>query len=142
MITGTLEFFESKYAMRRLQVAAVWSVVAGAATYLFLFDPATGIAYPPCPFRLLTGLQCPGCGAARGLHQLLHGHPIAAFELNPLVITAVPLLLLLLLSFTCSAYVRSKMSERFRQSKYGWILLAVVFGFWIFRNTPLYPFAS
>lgn len=91
---------------------------------------------------MLTGLQCPGCGAARGLHQLLHGHPIAAFELNPLVIAAVPLLLLLLLSFTRSAYGRHKMSERFVDSRYGWLLLAVVVGFWIFRNTPLYPFAS
>jgi hypothetical protein len=142
LTTGTSGYFEINYSLRHLQVAAVWSIIGGAATYLFLFDPATGVAYPPCPFRMLTGLQCPGCGAARGLHQLLHGHPIVAFELNPLVIMAVPLLLLLLLAFTRSAYSRGKISERFRQSKYGWIFLAFVVAFWIFRNTSLYPFAS
>jgi hypothetical protein len=128
--------------MRRFQVAAVWFIIAGAATYLFFFDPEKGTGYPSCPFRMLTGLQCPGCGTARSLHQLLHGHPITAFELNPLVIAAMPFLILLLLSFTRSNLSDTCMSKVFLRSRSGWIFLAVVIGFWIFRNTTLYPFAS
>lgn len=127
--------------MRRIQVAAVWLVIAGAATYLFLFDPAKGTGYPSCPFRVLTGLQCPGCGTTRSLHQLLHGHPITAFELNPLVIVAIPILVLLLLAFSSSRLSKLGQMEKLLKPWFGWILLGVVVSFWIFRNTPLYPFA-
>lgn len=127
--------------MRRIQVAAVWLVSAGAATYLFLFDPAKGTGYPSCPFRVLTGLQCPGCGTTRSLHQLLHGHPITAFELNPLVIVAIPILVLLMLAFSSSRLSKLGQMKKLLKPWFGWILLGVVVGFWIFRNTPLYPFA-
>ena len=49
---------------------------------LVVRDPADTGLFPPCPFLTLTGLQCPGCGTLRGLHQLLNGHLIAALGLN------------------------------------------------------------
>jgi hypothetical protein len=128
--------------MRRVKVAAVWLIVAAAATYLFLFDPAKGYGYPSCPFRALTGLQCPGCGTARSLHQLLHGHPLNAFELNPLIFLASPLLLLLLLFLTSSRFSELLKTRIQFERRLAWIVIAVVVGFWIFRNTSLYPFAS
>jgi hypothetical protein len=128
--------------MRHVQVAVVWLIIAGAATYLFLFDPAKGTGYPACPFRQLTGLQCPGCGGTRSLHQLLHGNPIEAFALNPLLIIALPFLTFLLLSFTRSKLSDKRITDVVPGRRYGWIFLALVVGFWIFRNTKLYPFAS
>jgi hypothetical protein len=125
----------------RLQVAAVWLVIAGAATYLFLFDPARGTGYPSCPFLTLTGLQCPGCGSTRGLHQLLHGHPVDAFKLNPLVIIAIPIVLLLFASST-APFGKHLQTKRLFRPWFGWLALAVVVAFWIFRNTRFYPFAS
>src|SRR5215813_7655671 len=105
--------------MRRLKVAALWSGVAGAAAYLFLFDPEKGVGYFPCPFRSLTGFLCPGCGATRGLHQLLHGHPLTAFELNPLLMIALPFLVFALINATSSR--REGALTRFSLSaKYGW----------------------
>jgi len=128
--------------MRRVEVAVIWLIVAGTATYLFLVDPARGVGYPSCPFRALTGLQCPGCGSTRALHQLLHGHPVAAFELNPLIVIAIPLLALFLVLFTGSA-ISGKSSWRVSiPSRYGWLMLAVIVGFWIVRNTSVYPFVS
>jgi len=120
----------------RFQVAAVWLIFAGAGTYLFLFDPAKGTFYPPCPFLMITGLQCPGCGTARSLHQLLHGHLVIAFELNPLVVTLLPVLILLLFHFSPGSEKRAVSLTPAR----GWVLVVLVVGFWIFRNTPLYPF--
>jgi hypothetical protein len=137
------ELFESsENVMRRLQVAAVWLILAGAATYLFLFDPAKGVGYPSCPFRMLTGLQCPGCGAARGLHQLLHGHPLAAFELNPLVMISLPFVGFGLLALTRSAARSESPRSSFLPPPYGWMVLGMIVSFWIFRNTSLYPFSS
>ena len=60
---------------------------------LFLFDPATTSFYPPCLFRTVLGMQCPGCGSLRAAHQLLHGNLAAAWELNKAVAAGVPVAL-------------------------------------------------
>ena len=63
--------------------------VGGLIVALFLFDPAAGGLYPICMFHRLTGLQCPGCGGLRATHQLLHGHVVRAFHLNPFFVAAL-----------------------------------------------------
>jgi hypothetical protein len=40
--------------------------------------------YPGCMFLALTGLQCPGCGTLRAVHELAHGDLLAAIDLNVL----------------------------------------------------------
>ena len=37
-----------------------------------------------------TGWQCPGCGAARAIHALLHGHVDTAIRINLLVVFSLP----------------------------------------------------
>lgn len=44
----------------------------------------TGIGFP-CPFRAITGWQCPFCGGTRLGAALLRGHVGQAFGYNPLV---------------------------------------------------------
>ncbi len=52
-------------------------VVVGA------FDPTSGpLLYPRCPVKMLTGLDCPGCGSTRALHALLHGRLLEAWQFN------------------------------------------------------------
>ncbi|HYH57581.1 MAG TPA: DUF2752 domain-containing protein, partial [Anseongella sp.] len=58
----------------------------------FFFDPSLAGFFPPCPFKRLTGLDCPGCGSQRALHALLNLHVGAAFRFNPLLLTAIPFL--------------------------------------------------
>lgn len=36
----------------------------------------------PCLFRTATGYSCPGCGAQRALHSLMHGHFLEAIRYN------------------------------------------------------------
>lgn len=55
----------------------------------FIFDPSTGF-FPACPFLAVTGYQCPGCGAQRALHALLHLHIREAFVYNALLVIAIP----------------------------------------------------
>jgi hypothetical protein len=43
-----------------------------------------------CPFRLLTGLQCPGCGVQRAAYALLHGHLTEALRYNLFLVYAGP----------------------------------------------------
>lgn len=122
--------------------AALWGSLTGAATYLFFFEPGRSGFFPVCPFRALTGFNCPGCGTARGLHQLLHGNVLAAFELNPLLVLVLPLLGYALIAYTRSAITGHATPQFSLAPKYGWLLTVLILGFWVFRNTSFYPFAS
>ena len=127
---------------RRLTAGAIWASLAVGGAYLYWFEPGKTGFFPSCPFRALTGFNCPGCGTTRALHQLLHGNVVAAFELNPLMILLLPVVVYALVSFTKSAITGRPMPNISIQPGYVWVSLIVVFGFWIFRNTPLYPFPS
>lgn len=71
--------------------ACLVAVVAVLGT-LFLFNPAVSHIFPSCPFYWATGWHCPGCGALRAAHLLLHGDVPGAFAMNPLMLLALPLL--------------------------------------------------
>lgn len=51
---------------------------------------ATGIGFP-CPFRALTGWDCPFCGGTRLGAALLRGDVAAAFAFNPVVFLSLVL---------------------------------------------------
>ena len=72
--------------MRRRANWPAIGLVAGAAALLFFLDPVRLGFFPSCPFHRLTGLNCPGCGATRALHALLHGDVMAALRDNALVV--------------------------------------------------------
>jgi len=120
----------------------VWFTIAIGSLVLLFFNPTTTGFFPVCPFRALTGLQCPGCGSTRACYQLMHLHPIAAFKLNPLMMLTLPFILYGLAGFTKSAVTGKPQRRIFIPSIYLWAWLAVVIFFWVFRNTPWYPFVS
>lgn len=68
------------------------------AVLYFIFDPAESAWAPKCAFRSLTGWECPGCGAQRMLHHLLHGEFAAAWEANPFLICMIPVLCAMVLA--------------------------------------------
>ena len=73
---------------------AVTTAGLAAAAALFAVDPNEPGHYPTCPFLATTGLYCPGCGALRGIHDLLHGDVAGALARNPMTVIAVPYLIL------------------------------------------------
>src|SRR2546429_2527913 len=131
-------------ARQRLIAATVWLGLIATATFLFFFNPAepANQFVPKCPFRMLTGLQCPGCGSTRACYQLLHLHPLAAFKLNPLMLLTLPFIVYGFLGFTRSAITGQPQRRVFIPSIYIWMWLGAMIFFWIFRNTPWYPFGS
>ncbi|MDT3438852.1 MULTISPECIES: DUF2752 domain-containing protein [unclassified Pseudofrankia] len=115
-----------------LGVAAL--AVAGS-TMIYFVDPAEPGHYPTCPFRLVTGLDCPGCGSMRGLHQLLHGHLGHAANYNILLIAAAPCLVVgwtVTMARLLGLRVRL---PRMPPALYRAIPVLVI-AFWIVRNTP------
>jgi hypothetical protein len=123
---------------------SVWLGLVAFGGFLFFFNPASPANqfFPKCPFRLLTGLQCPGCGSTRACYQLLHLHPVAAFKLNPLFMLTLPFIVYAFLGYTKSAITGQPHRRLFIPSFYLWAWLGFMIFFWVFRNTPWYPFVS
>jgi hypothetical protein len=48
-----------------------------------------------CVYRALFGIRCPGCGMTHAFCSVLHGHPVAAFGYNHLVVVAFPFFVIL-----------------------------------------------
>ena len=131
-----LDEIESK----RVTALLVWLTLAAGTIYLFIFEPGKSGFFPVCPFRALTGFSCPGCGSTRGLHRLLHGEVVAAFEFNPFLILSLPFLVYALLRYTTAAVTGRQLKGNRLNAKYIWMLFVVIMSFWVFRNTRLYPF--
>ncbi|HYX29514.1 MAG TPA: DUF2752 domain-containing protein [Pyrinomonadaceae bacterium] len=129
---------------QRTIAAMLWLGAGSISLFLFFFNPAAPSHqwFPKCPFRLLTGWQCPGCGSTRACYQLLHLHPIAAFKLNPLMVMTLPFIVYGFLGFTRSAITGKPHRRIFIPPVYLWSWLVLLVFFWIFRNTPWYPFVS
>jgi len=130
---------------RQLAIAVTsWVVLATVSTFLFFFNPSSpsNQFFPKCPFFFLTGWQCPGCGATRALYHLLHLHGVTAFKFNPLFILTLPFIIYGFLGFTKSAITGKPYRRLFIPPIYLWGWLVLLISFWIFRNTPWYPFAS
>jgi Protein of unknown function (DUF2752) len=71
---------------------------AGALTYVGVADPHRRDAlFPPCPFRMLTGWNCPACGGLRMTHDLLHGNLAAAVVDNAYLLVGIPVLIAFIL---------------------------------------------
>ena len=45
---------------------------------------------PKCPFKLITGLSCPGCGIQRAIHAMLHGKFTEAITYNYYFTASIP----------------------------------------------------
>ena len=125
---------------KRLTALLIWVSIAVGGTYLFIFEPGKTGFFPACPFRMLTGLTCPGCGSTRGLHRLVHGDVVGAFEFNPLMVLVLPFLLYSLVRYTTAALRGRPLQRHYVKPNYIWILVGLIMSFWIFRNTRFYPF--
>lgn len=123
---------------RALAVLGAMCVAAAGIFVLYRFEPVTSGFYPQCVFHLLTGYDCPGCGAARALHALLHGRLGAAFRFNPMLLLYAPLL-----AWGAADAARAFVTHRPLRNVtsrpwLAWSVAVTVTGWWIVRNTPLW----
>ncbi|TRZ53397.1 DUF2752 domain-containing protein [bacterium] len=100
------------------------------------FNPEQHPNFPKCPFKTLTGYQCPGCGSQRAIHYLANFKIANAFKENQLLVFSIPYLL------TGYAFelIRKPSSRIFKLRKilFGktaiYFILLVIFAFWFARN--------
>lgn len=58
----------------------------GALALLRVHDPHQPGSYGFCPFLLLTGHPCPGCGGLRAMNNLTHGDLAGALSSNAMAV--------------------------------------------------------
>ena len=107
----------------------------GAGLLLFFCDPAKVPIYPVCVFHAVTGLQCPGCGSLRALHQLLHGDIRAALQFNAMLVVSLPFVTVLAIRV-----VRRQSRQQPGlgvRSEWLWLFLVAWIIFGVLRNLPL-----
>ena len=125
---------------RRERLAApllLAGAVLGASVVLHLRDPHESGSYGFCPWLVLTGTYCPGCGGLRAVHDLTRGDLVSAASSNLLFVGAVPIVVVL-----WAAWARDRwrgVTRRVDQRRA--MLGAAVFGalalaFWVVRNLP------
>ncbi len=118
---------------------------AGLAGYLYLVDPNNPTnAYPQCPLKQLTGIDCPGCGGLRATNSMVHGDIAGVIDHNILALVIVPLIAYLITRWVLGLFGKQLPALRLPPwSRY--VIPVVVIAFTVVRNipnTPLYYFNS
>ncbi|OBB78668.1 DUF2752 domain-containing protein [Mycobacterium sp. 852014-52144_SCH5372336] len=109
------------------------AVLTGALAYIGIADPhRPGFIFPACPFKALTGLDCPACGGLRMTHDLLHGDLAAAVVDNLYLLVGLPLLLTWLL-------VRWRQSKPLMNTPMIVVIVVSALTWTVVRNLPGFP---
>ncbi len=124
--------------------ATTWMLAGAAAAgcaYLAISDPNKSSSwYPACPFKTLTGLDCPGCGVTRALHALITGHPVRALDHNALfALVAVGAVVWMAVNKVRA--MRGRPPLRLKHTG-AWSVAGgvVIVAFWVLRNIHWGPF--
>lgn len=126
---------------RLLWPVATAGAVMGYALVVHAVDPNEPGNYPTCPWLILTGTYCPGCGTLRATHALTGGDLGTAMQRNPLAVVGAIVGIVLLVRW----FGRAWRGEIRRWVAPPWLLYAALVGlwaFWILRNIPGWSWLS
>jgi hypothetical protein len=128
-----------RWRVRLVLVLLGAAAMPAAAAVLYHFPPTETTFYPPCMFHLVTGLHCPGCGATRCLHALVHGDLLQALAYNPLLVVASPLLGFGVFQIAYGLWTGQRLPLPRLPAWSIYVIFCVMVAYWILRNIPLFP---
>jgi hypothetical protein len=117
----------------RLWIAGSTAVGAAALAYIGTVDPhRPGAVFPFCPFKVITGWDCPACGGLRMTHDVLHGNFSAAVTDNVFLLVGLPLLAIF-------ALWRRRRGRQVVTTSLLVVLAVATLGWTVVRNLPGFP---
>jgi len=93
-----------------------------------------------CPFKAMTGLDCPGCGITRACAALAHGNIVRAADHNLLFVALLPVLAYGWVIWLFAAMRGKPMPTPSSKFLYGLLIVTLIF--WVVRNIPGVPFLA
>lgn len=112
-------------------------IVVALSVALHLRDPHESGSWGFCPWLVLTGTNCPGCGGLRAVNDLTRGELASAASSNLLFVSAIPV--------AVGLWGRS-LSQRWRGVREPLprnvvavataVVVVLVVAFWVVRNLP------
>ncbi len=109
------------------------ALLAGGLAYVGFADPhSPDFLFPACPFKALTGWNCPACGGLRMTHDLLHGDLAAAAVDNIFLLVGVPALLAWIL-------VRWRRGQQIMPMPAVVVIVVAAIAWTVLRNLPGFP---
>lgn len=90
-----------------------------------------------CPFKLLTGIPCPGCGGQRALFAIMHGNIIEAVCINPLSVLLILFAFIAPMWLFVDCYRGTNSLHGVMKSKWSWktiiIVVLIIIANWIWN---------
>ena len=118
-----------------LEPAGVLVFAVGLVGYIAAKDPNEAGHYPSCPFLVITGFYCPGCGSLRTIHALAHLDIGTALSLNILtVFVMIPIAVFHYVRWTAERYLGRSVRKRMVHPALIWTVLGTLLAFWFLRN--------
>lgn len=108
-------------------------LISGLGILYFCLDPSAYILFPKCPFLMMTGLECPGCGSQRAIHNLLHLNIKEAIHCNALLVFSIPVIgICLYAEHRCTQ--NSGLYRFLHRPSFAWSIAGIIVAWWILRN--------
>ncbi len=138
MLGPGVESFTARSSSRTRHLIAIGATaaLAGACLYTFMVDPNTSSAYPQCPLKLLTNIDCPGCGGLRATNALLHGDLVGAADHNLLALVLLPIMAYMFGRWVLAQFDITVPTIRWPRV-FAWLAPAVLIVFTVARNIPV-----
>ncbi len=120
---------------KRIHYGIYFTLLVLVGLIYYFYHPAHYQLFPKCIFKMATGLSCPGCGAQRATHELLHLNFKNAIAYNALLVVSIPYAFAGLLFFQTNLKERFPKTRRFLfGQKALLVIILIVLIFFIFRN--------
>jgi hypothetical protein len=120
-----------------MRAPLLWAAGAlAAAALLHVRDPHVSGSYGFCPWNLLTGGYCPGCGGLRAVHDLTHADLAGAASSNLLVVAALPLAALGWAAWSLARWRGERLPGALGNRPALAVAVVLVAAFTVLRNLP------
>ena len=104
-------------------------------------DPNEPGSYPTCPWLLITGTWCPGCGTLRATRALSEGDVGTALARNPVTVIAFVAIAVGFANWTFRMWT-GRPKKRLAPAWVLYGIFAAIVAFWVLRNVPGWTWLS